>query len=266
MATARDAHRWPDGPVAIDTGIAELVLDGGGVTLMVNGVPSSFVDLDDPTHLEFEYQQYMAALIGELPAGPLRVVHLGGGACGLALAILAARPGSRQVAVEVDARLVELVRTWFDLPRPPALRIRVADARSWLDGARPGVADVVVRDVFAHDEVPAELVTVEVARMVSRALVPGGLYLVNCVDRPPLNRSRAEAATLLTVFEHVAVVAESGVLRGRRNGNVVLAASDTPLDEAACSRALRQGVVPARVLVGGRARAFAGSAAVLTDP
>jgi len=42
----------------VDTGRAELVPDGDGRrgwTLYVNGVPSSHVDLDDPTRLDFEY-------------------------------------------------------------------------------------------------------------------------------------------------------------------------------------------------------------------
>ena len=255
--------RWPHGPVPIDTGTAQLVVARGhpGVTLLVNGVPSSFVDPDDPEHLEFEYQQQMAAVVATLPSGPLRVVHLGGAACGLARALEAARPGSRQVAVEVDARLAELVRTWFDLPHPPALRLRTTDAATWLAGARPGLADVVVRDVFARNQVPADLVTVATARLVARALAPGGLYLVNCVDWPPLAQARAETATLAAVFAHVAVVAETGVLRGRRYGNVVLAASDTSLEAVASSRALRQGVVPARVLLGDAVRDFAAAAA-----
>jgi spermidine synthase len=250
--------------VPIDTGTAELVYHDEGVTLLVNGVQSSFVDLDDPTHLEFEYQQQMAALIEALPPGPLRVVHLGGGACGLALAVRAARPGSRQVAVEPDARLVELVRTWFDLPPPPELRIRTTDAHTWLVGARPGLADVVVRDAFARAEVPHELVTVDTARLVAHALAPGGLYLANCVDRPPLPVARAETATLASVFAHVAVVAETGVLRGRRHGNVVLAASHTPLDTVASTRALRQCVIPVRALFGDDARTFATAATPIT--
>jgi len=252
--------------VPIDTGTAQIVVarDYPGVTLLVNGVPSSFVDPEHPEHLEFEYLEQMAAAIATVPDGPLRVVHLGGGACSLARAVDAARPGSRQVVVEVDARLVELVRTWFDLPRPPALRLRTTDASTWLAQARPGLADVVVRDVFARDRVPGDLVTVTAAQAVARVLAPGGMYLVNCVDWPPLPQARAEAATLATVFAHVAVVAETGVLRGRRYGNLVLVASDTSLEALGSSRTLRHGVVPARVLLDDDVDAFAGAAAPIT--
>ena len=50
------AGSWP-----VDTGRAELVPDGDGRrgwTLVVNGVPSSHVDLDDPTRLDFEYVRW----------------------------------------------------------------------------------------------------------------------------------------------------------------------------------------------------------------
>jgi hypothetical protein len=54
----------------VRTGVAGLVPDGDGRrgwTLMVNGVPSSHVDLDDPLRLDFEYMRW----IGDLPTSPL---------------------------------------------------------------------------------------------------------------------------------------------------------------------------------------------------
>ena len=98
-------------------------------------------------------------------------------------------------------------------------------------------------------------------------LTPGGLYLANCADRPPLALARAEAATFARVFSHVAVVAEPGVLRGRRYGNVVLAGTDTPglLDRAAVDRALRSAPAPARILLGDDLRDFVAGARPLAD-
>ena len=124
----RRPARLPTEPVAIATGTAQLVVDPDSpdvVTLLVNGVPSSCLDLEDPSYLEFEYHQQMAAVIDRLAPGPLRALHLGAGACTLARWLDDARPGSRQVAVDIDAVLVDLVREWFALPRSPALRLRV---------------------------------------------------------------------------------------------------------------------------------------------
>ena len=139
------ARALPQGPVAIDTGTAEVVPDpdhSARLTLHVNGVPSSYLDLADPGFLAFEYMQQMDAVLAATSTGPVRALHLGAAGCALARAWDAARPGSRQLAVDVDARLVTLVREWFDLPRAPRLRLRADDAAVAVAGAFPGSWDV----------------------------------------------------------------------------------------------------------------------------
>ncbi len=259
----------PAGPVPIDSGTAELLSDPSEpalVTLLVNGVPSSCLDLTDPLRLEFEYMQHIAALTAHLPAGPLDVVHLGAGACTIPRWLHAVRPGSRQLAVDIDARLLELVRSWFALPRSPHLRLRAAEARAATTGLPTASADLLVRDVFAGAETPGPLMTAEFCQEVARVLRPDGLYLANCADRPPLTTARSELATMSSVWPHVALVAETGVLRGRRYGNLVLAASAVPFDLDTPMRALRSLVVPTRLVVGPELAELARSAPVLHDP
>ncbi|WP_242496268.1 spermidine synthase [Xylanimonas protaetiae] len=270
----------------IDTGTAEVVPDldhSGRVTLQVNGVPSSYLDLDDPGFLAFEYMQQMDAVVAATTDGPLRALHLGAAGCALARRWDVERPGSRQLAIDVDARLVTLVRAWFDLPRAPRLRLRADDAAAAVATAPPASYDVVVRDVFAGDATPEHLVTRQVAERVAAALRPGGLYLVNCADRPPLDRARRELATLAAAFGpdavasgRLALVAEPGILKGRRYGNLVLAAvrplpedaADTDdadnaapdLGAPALARALRALPVPAQVLTADELARFVGTA------
>lgn len=286
---SREAPTLPAGPVAIDTGSASLERDPDRprlVTLHVNGVPSSALDLDDPGFLAFEYMQQMAAVLAGLAPGPLRVLHLGAAGCALARHVEHERPGSRQLGVDVDARLLELVRGWFDLPRSPALRLRAGDAGHALATLHPESFDVVVRDVFAGDRTPDHLAGEEFARAAHRVLRPGGVLLANCADRPPLSLARRELATLAGVFGadapaagRLAAVAEPGVLKGRRYGNVVLVAvrpapappdqADGPdgsdgsdahlhLSDPAITRALRSLAVPARLLAGSEVSRFAG--------
>src|SRR5690606_22484296 len=126
----------------------------------------------------------------------------------LARYVHATRPRSRQIAVEIDPLLAEHVRAWFELPRSPSLRIRVGDARTVLESMPTASADVVVRDVFADARTPEHVQTVEFTEQVDRVLRPGGVYLANCADRPPLTLARAEAATVREVFAHVAMAAE----------------------------------------------------------
>jgi spermidine synthase len=249
------------------------------VTLEVNGVPSSFLDLDDPGFLAFEYMQQMDSIVDAVTTGPLRVLHLGAAGCALARRWDASRPNSRQLAVDIDARLVHLVREWFALPRAPRLRLRAGDAAAAVAGAHPASYDVVVRDVFAGDTTPGHLVTEQIARQVAAALRPGGLYLVNCADRPPLGHVRRELATIAAAFGadaaaqgRLALVAEPGILKGRRYGNLVVAAVRPPEDatpgnteqpdlrSAALARALRTLPVPAHAVTGTELTAFMATA------
>src|SRR5207248_7157458 len=84
-------------------GGAELLRDAdrrAAWMLLVDGVPQSHVDLEDPTYLEFEYVRRLGHVLDTAaPEGePLHVLHLGAGALTLARYVAATRPGSRQVA------------------------------------------------------------------------------------------------------------------------------------------------------------------------
>jgi spermidine synthase len=215
--------------------------------LLVDGTPQSYVDLDDPTYLEFEYVQVLAELVDRLPDGPASVVHLGGAACTLARYVAATRPGSTQVVVEADEPLAELVRAQLGTD---GFRLRTGDAREALTRLRPGSSDLVVADVFAGATVPSHLATLETVREAAALLRPGGCYALNVADSGALPFARSQAAALAEVFSHVVVVADAGVLRGRRFGNLVLAGSDAPLEldprrRARDGRVFASGVRPA---------------------
>ena len=80
--------------------------------LLIDGMPQSHVDLEDPGYLDFEYVRRIGHVIDMAAPErqPLRVLHLGAGALTLARYVAATRPGSPQLAVEVDAALVDLIR------------------------------------------------------------------------------------------------------------------------------------------------------------
>ncbi|GAB3060710.1 spermidine synthase [Sediminivirga luteola] len=247
----------PAAEIPVDTGTARIEADPaepGLLTLYVNGVPSSQVALGDPARLEFEYMDWMARIIDAvLPAGPLRALHLGAGGCSMPRHLEAVRPGSRQIGVDLDAALLRLVRERFDLPRAPLLRLRAGDAAAELAGFPEGRFDLIIRDVFYHDRTPEPLRGETFYAQAARVLAPGGLLLANIGDAPPHDASREELRLAAGVFEHCGLAADPGQLRGRRRGNLVLAASrasgDGP-DWFAVARALRGGPAQARLLAG----------------
>lgn len=239
-----------------------------GFELIVDGTPQSHVDLDDPTHLHFEYIVRMGAVIDQLPDGPITAVHLGAGALTLPRYIDATRPGSRQQVIEWEAPLAQLVREHLPLPRAASIRIRIGDAREGvgrLPAALRGSCDLVVSDVYSGAQTPAHLTSVEFYREVAEILAPGGILLVNVADGPGLAFARRQVATVAEVLPETAVLADTQVLKGRRFGNLVIAASATPLPTAWLPRVLAAGPHPAKIAQGAEVRTFTQGAAVVTD-
>lgn len=256
-----------EGSREVRFGTAELLADpdhGGGWLLTVDGVAQSYVDLADPTHLEFEYVRLMGDVLDVVaPDGePLSVVHLGGGGCTLARYVAALRPGSTQVVVEADEALAALVRESFGTS---GFRLRAGDAREQAARLLPGRSDVVLADVFQSAQQPVHTTTLEWLHEVRRLLRPGGTYVVNVADGKPLAFARAQVSTLLAAFPHAALLADPSVLRGRRFANLVLAASDAPLPVAALTRRAARAAGRARVVEGQALRDFTGGAAPVTD-
>ncbi len=206
----------------------------GGRTLRLDGQDTSYVDLDDPTRLAWSYVRRIGDLIDLLapPREPVRALHLGGGACTLARYVAATRPGSESEVWELDRGVVELACRHLGLRPAPDLHVHVGDARAGLEARAAASADLVVLDAFSGPLVPEHLATVELFAEVRRVLRPRGAFAVNAIDLPPLELVRALCATMLEVFEHVAVVAEDDVLEGSFGGNVVLLAAPAPLPVA----------------------------------
>ncbi|GAB2957292.1 fused MFS/spermidine synthase [Micromonospora polyrhachis] len=254
----------------VDTGLAELVPDPDrphSFTLLLDGTPQSHVDLSDPTHLEFEYVRRIAAAIDLLapPGRPVRVLHLGGGALTLPRYVAATRPGSSQRVVEIDGRLVELVRRELPWSAQARIRVRVGDARQVLTEARDGAYDLIVADVFAGARTPASLTSVEFAGEVARVLAPDGGYLANLADGPPLRYARAQVATARAVLPRACLIADAPVLRGRRYGNLVLVASRVEPPVPELTRRAAGDWFPGRVLAGEDLDRFVGGAPVVVD-
>ncbi|WAL76008.1 fused MFS/spermidine synthase [Kitasatospora sp. YST-16] len=231
-------------------GTAKLIPDidiEGGWLLTLDGTPQSYVDLEDPTHLEFEYVQRIAHLLDVVADSgePLDVLHLGGGGLTLPRYLAKTRPGSSQQVVELDGPLTEFIAE--HLPWPSGIEVTVGDARAVLGSVAAASVDVVVADVFRGSRTPAHLTSVEFVRLAAAALRPGGCYAANLADGPPLAFAKAQAATVAAVFAHVCLVAEPAVLRGRRYGNVLLIGSDEPLPSSELARLLAADPFPARL-------------------
>jgi spermidine synthase len=247
---------------------ARVVADGAtGRVLVLDTLRHSYVDLADPTHLEFEYVRAIASVTDALaPAGePLSALHLGGGGLTLPRYLAEVRPGTVSRVLEVDPGVVALDADELDLQTSAQLQVRVGDARVGLEDEPVGRRDLVVGDAFGGLSVPWQLTTAEALRLVDGALAEDGVYAANLIDHPPLSFVRAELATLRAVFPHVLLLARAPVLAGEDGGNVVAVASRRALPAEAIAAAMAGKGLAWQVAGGAELTAFIGGARILTD-
>jgi spermidine synthase len=182
-----------------------------------------------------EYRYTESLVYPALGAGAHSVLVLGGGD-GLAARELLRQNGIQQIVqVELDPAMIELARTTLrganggalDSPR---VRVVIDDALSWLRGVGdrpPGGFDAVLVDLPDPDT-PAlgRLYSAEFYSLVSRALAPGGLMVVQAGS--PFSTPTAFWRTISTVQSagyavtpyhvHVPTFGDWGFALARRGG------------------------------------------------
>jgi spermidine synthase len=245
-----------------------------GRTLVLDGVRHSYVDIDDPTFLKFEYVRAIASAVdAAFPEGkPLAAHHLGGGGLTLPRYLAATRPGTRSLVSEIDGGLVRINRDQLGLGPEAGIDVdvRVEDGRLGLRRLDAGSRDLVVGDAFGGVSVPWHLTTVEAMTDIRRVLNTDGLYVANLIDHGGMAFARAEVATLSETFEHVALIGEPTDIgldstATPEGGNLVVLASNRPVDLHATQKALDARQTGWKIATGDDLTSWIGDAHVLTD-
>jgi MFS family permease len=211
-----------------------------GRVLWLDTTRHSYVDLDDPAHLEFRYAQLFGLAIDAYrPMGRPDALFIGGGGFTFPRWFAATRAGGTNLVLELDEGVVAIAeeRLGFDAAAT-STEVVIGDARTDLADVADASVDVVVGDAFGGYTVPWHLTTVEFHEDLLATLRPGGLYVLNVIDYPPLEFVKAQAATLATVFDSVLLIAPDEYLAGEQGGNFVFVASPDPLDPEIIEEAL----------------------------
>jgi SAM-dependent methyltransferase len=245
--------------------------DADGRYLVLDGLTHAYVDRADPTRLVFGYVRRFADASAEAidDAGDgFSALHIGGGGFSFPRYLDAVYPDSRQTILELDPRIVEIARAELAFTPSEGMGIVVGDARRSIELLPDAGFDLVFADAFGGLAVPWHLTTDEFLAEIDRVMLPGATLAMNLIDGPSLDFVRAEAATLARRFDHVAVISGQPTLDGDTGGNVVLVASDTPIDAAAIlervaewSESRTTGIIHGEAAI----EAFIGDAPVLTD-
>ncbi|MCL1837885.1 MAG: fused MFS/spermidine synthase [Propionibacteriaceae bacterium] len=225
----------------------------------------SWVDLNDPLLLEFEYVQRVAevleAVILNRPIQQrIRIVHVGGGGLTLPRYVAARRPHSAQLVLEPDIDLIEQVRKRLPLPANSGIKVRAVDGLAGIAQMPDDYADCVIVDAFEHGCVPPDFATASFFTDVRRILHPDGIMIMNLTDKSPFGWTRRTFAGIAKTWPNLAASAETPVWKGRRFGNfvIVAAADKLPLDEL--ERAISKAAFPHRLSWGEALKRWIGAA------
>lgn len=182
-----------------------------GRLLRQAGMDASYIDLADATHLEFDYLRWVRIVLRV--AGARRVLHVGGGACALARALLAEDPTSRHEVCEPDGDVLALAREHLGLRRSPGLKVRRTDGRAHIAAQPDASWDAIVIDAFVGARVPPRLISGEALRDAARV---APLTLVNIVDNRSGHAVAAAATAMAAAYPRVWTL-------GHRPGNKLVA-------------------------------------------
>ncbi len=236
---------------------ARIIPDGlsdSGFILEIGGAEQSHVDLAHPENIFYEYLRrigHIADLVAE-PGQPIRAAHLGAGALTLARYIQATRPGSAQVAVDIERELPSLVLDYLPLPAGSRLEVLIDDARAALPRLRPALhgaaPDLLVLDIFSGWGAPDHLTESGFYEEMRVALAENGFLAVNVGDDPGLTFFKAQAQIMFEVFEHVWCLTDSSMLSGKHAGNLILVGTTRALDADTRATLTAAGPHPGAVL------------------
>ena len=222
-------------------------LDWGGTILTIGGHEQSHVNPADPLEIRYEYLRRIANVLDEgfEASAPIDILHLGAGALTLARYVQATRPGSAQLAIDIEPRLVDFVLDNLPLPAGTRLEHRVGDALTEVHALSEGHSSpaqgsgevrrfhAAILDVFSGKETAPHLATSEfygaVLDILEGEAGTPGVLLVNIGDDEPQRFLVSQARELNAAcaergYPEPWILTDTHVARARATGNSILVA------------------------------------------
>lgn len=173
------------GVMSIDTAsahyeVVDFVYDNTQVRGLLTGPTDvqSAVRLDNPSELVFWYTNTLAELT--LSMQPKSVLVLGGGTFTLPEYLAAKLPEATVDVVEIDPKLEDIAREYFNFKGETNLNLIFEDARTFVEQTDK-TYDVVITDVYNEGAIPFSLATREYGIAVAKLVNPKGIVLANII-------------------------------------------------------------------------------------
>jgi spermidine synthase len=141
------------------------------------GARQSVVWPGEPLRLEVPCTRVSMVALAFVPKPErILVVGLGGGA--IPMFLRAVLPEARIDAVEVEPDVVEAAKLYCELQEDEALRVHVADGRSFIEASGPPYS-LIFLDAYGPDRIPEHLATREFFGAARARLTPDGAVVGN---------------------------------------------------------------------------------------
>lgn len=142
-------------------------------TLFVNRIIQTSYNPKNDKFNDFDYFNSVSDVVDSLdPGSRVLILGLGGGV----LARDAFRKGMLVDAVEIDQRIIDVSRRYFNLEEK--INVFRDDARHFLNSCE-NKYDLILFDLFRGEETPAHVFTAESIEQTMKILNPGGVVLIN---------------------------------------------------------------------------------------
>lgn len=205
--------------------------------LILDRLVHSYSSLDDPTELQYGYEQTYAEITAyqAVQHPGLRTFFIGGGGYTFPRYIEAVYPDSEIDVVEIDPGVTQIAHAMLGLGSDTRVASANEDARLFLERPVTEPYDLIFGDAFNDFSVPYHLTTREFNDRVRAWLADDGLYVVNIIDGALRQFLTAYVRTLQLSFDYVYVVPNAIGWRTVSRDTFVVVASDTPLELTAFS-------------------------------
>lgn len=189
-------------------------------TNVLVGVQSILMKEQKLTGMYYDYALAAPFMAGIPDKGEGRLLILGLGTGTYAVLCEEYFDGMEIEGVEIDSKIVDLSREYFNLPE--TVEVSINDGRAYLSNA--GTYDVIMVDAYQDITIPFQMSTVEFFTQVKEHLTEDGVMVVNMNMRTDTDGGMNDYLrdTIASVFSEVyTVVVRSGT-------NMELFASDNP--------------------------------------
>jgi spermidine synthase len=151
--------------------------------LILDNLVHSYVTLEDPLHIEYQYERIYAEVLKWKfqKDAAFRSLTIGGGGYTFPRYMEAFYPNSRIDVVEIDPEITKVVYQYLGLPRDTGIRSYNEDGRWFVMNCKERY-DVIFIDAYNDLSIPYHLTTREFAQQLRDILNPGGIVLTNIID------------------------------------------------------------------------------------